>query len=465
MVTIGILLCNVGNGGTLRHVHELIEYWSKKQSCRVIFIDIANRLVKNTIYIHDQKQKKYYVFDNIELVAKILHHYHVQLLHVEHTLDTLPEYLQLHNMLQVPLVVTLHDYYTVCPFIQLTYEDHRYCEEKGEADCNRCLARRGFYSKTLSKHLTNISEWRDFWYNYLKEANLVIVPSVDEQERLQRYFPGIKIEMKENPEMILPSFSSTNDVVKKTRKDSKKREIGLIGALYIAKGAQMIKDCLTYCAEHRVPIHFTLFGTLHEVNLTEEEKKYITILGPYKENEVYEQIFNRNIDFFWFTPFLPETYSYTLSIPVRLHIPCLATNLGAIDSRIHQHHWGDTYDWKLDAAHVVEKLLEFPFDSFREKDFVITNTSFGTLDEYYDGLISVKDSDGQYKKGEREVAVPEVFSTIKGTLASIEFSMLWKDATKRQKMILLRHVDIKWLKGVWQNKGWKYFVKRLREKL
>lgn len=57
--------------------------------------------------------------------------------------------------------------------------------------------------------------------------------------------------------------------------------------------------------------------------LNEDENKYITILGPYDEETIYSQIPGHLIDFFWFPGICPETYSYTLTIPVRLGIPLL----------------------------------------------------------------------------------------------------------------------------------------------
>lgn len=140
----------------------------------------------------------------------------VGMIHVEHLLDAELWMLTLHRALHVPLVVTLHDYYFICPFIKLTDEHDVYCGEKGEADCNACLARRGFISPTMGCQVKQISSWRNCWLDYLKEARLILVPSKDMKERVQRYFPLDTIQMWENPELIHPKRDAIH--------------VGLIGA-------------------------------------------------------------------------------------------------------------------------------------------------------------------------------------------------------------------------------------------
>lgn len=48
------------------------------------------------------------------------------------------------------------------------------------------------------------------------------------------------IQMRENPELIHPKRDAIH--------------VGLIGSLSVAKGAQVIKDCLSYIAENHLPI-------------------------------------------------------------------------------------------------------------------------------------------------------------------------------------------------------------------
>lgn len=443
MITVGILLTNVKGGGTFRHARELARAWL--EDYRSILILIVDNIIEISVFQKGKVTESYCIYKDEEKLINILKMYGVQILHVEHLFNSSPFLLQLHEKLNIPLVITIHDYYMICPFINLTNENYYYCQEKGAVSCNECLRRRQFYSVTLGHWITNITEWRNFWEVYLKKAQLILVPSIDVKNRIQRYYPQLPIQVSENPEII--SYHGT------------KRNIGLIGKLSIIKGARKLKDCLQYCVERQPSIHFILFGTLEGIELTELEKKYITVLGEYKESEIYSLIGQYFIDFFWFPSVCPETYSYTLSIPIQLHIPCIGTDLGAIGARIRNHHWGTTYSWKLDAEQIILKLEEFPYEKFYNSNFKITNTTFGTVEDYYGSVI------GKIKEvnieGNQNIMIDNIFSELKGILTGSEFILLWKKATLFQKIILLRHVDYEWLKKVLRQKGLKYFCGKI----
>lgn len=449
MFTVGILLTNINGGGTLRHARELATAWINDY--RGILILVIDNLVQISVYQNGSLKSTGYIHKNGEYLIRILKKYNIRILHVEHLLNATPFFLQLHRKLRIPLVVTLHDYYMICPFIKLTTENNCYCQEKGDANCNICLQQRGFYSLTLNHYITDINEWRNFWKTYLSEAQLVLVPSVDAQNRLQRYYPELNIQVAEDPEVI--------------QYRSEQRQIGLIGNLSIAKGAGKVKECLQYCLKYKINLHFVLFGTLDGIELTEDEKRYITILGTYKESEIYSLISQYFIDFFWFPGVLPETYSYTLSIPIRLRIPCISTDLGAIASRIHEHHWGSTYSWDADASKIITELIKFPYEEFYNPAFKITNTTFGTIESYYGDVLKKVPTEKANRFSTENVIIPNVFSHINGVLTRDEFTLLWQSASLLQKVILLRHVDYHWLKNVLKQKGIKYFYKKLKEKL
>lgn len=447
---IAILITNVLGGGTLRHAKEMVAAWSSQGHCTLL-VQTAGRLVKISVFESGKCVNVHRLFDaKGKKTEDILRAYKVRILHVEHLLDAEPEWMRLHKKLGIPLVVTLHDYYTVCPFIKLTTEEDMYCGEKGVPDCNACLQRRKFIFPAGKEMVANIETWRTRWEAYLKEAALVIVPSEDMLRRIRRYYPALRLCMREDPELI--------------GNDGGGRTIGLIGVLSKAKGAQKIKEVLSCCAERHCALHFVLFGTLQDVQLTVEEKNYITILGPYREEEVYDLIRSRSIDFFWFPGVWPETYSYTLSIPVRLALPCIATELGAIASRINANHWGETYPWELPAADIVRRLEGFPYGAYKNPDFRIRNTSFGSFEEFYRG-IAAADTDSDTEESMPEVCLPDVYEEISGELTHDEFNELWQDAGIREKFGLLRHVDRQWPADVLREKGIKYFVRKAVKKI
>ena len=448
-ITMAILMTNVSGGGTVRHALEMAKAWSR-QGVRVVFVTTAGRLIEISIFQDGAVVKRHHLWDdaNGEALLSILRAYDVQLLHVEHLLDAEPSFLTLHRRLAVPLVVTLHDYYTMCPFIKLTDEEDVYCGEAGIPACEACLLRRYFYSPTTRARVTDISRWRKLWEAYLSEASLVVVPSEDMKQRVLSYFPRIHLRMVENPEL----WSDKHEV----------RTVGLIGGLGRAKGAQKIQEVLAHVAAHGMPMHFVLFGTLSDVTLTDEEKKYITILGAYREEEVYDWIRRHPVDFFWFPGVWPETYSYTLSIPVRLGIPSVSTDLGAIASRIRSHGWGETYPWKAEAEEITSRLEAFAYEKYKNPHFSIENTSFDAPADYYGGIWP---AEKKASLAMPDIPAVDVYKEIHDTLSRAEFNALWKMATARQKIHLMKYIDRDWIREVFHEKGCTYIIKKIFEKV
>lgn len=444
---IAIIMTNVDGGGTLRHAIEMSSEWSR-QGNDVVFIQTFNQLIKVYLYKHGivNNMIRFWDKDGNHLLS-FLQECHIGMVHIEHLLNAEPYVLSILKKLHVPLVVTLHDYYFACPFIKMTDMNETYCGEKGEQFCDECLVCRGYYSITLKKTVYSIKQWRNFWLSFLQVASLVIVPSKDMEKRIRQYFPLKTIKIRENPELISPA--------------SPKVQVGLIGNLSMAKGARVIKDVLSMAVQKKSLIHFTLFGTLSDVKLTSEESRYITILGPYKEKDIYQMISCYDINYFWFPGVCLETYSYTLSIPIRLHIPCLSSDIGAIASRIKTHHWGETYPWNEEAVGILKKMMSFEYHKFYNPNFIIDNISFGNFEKFYEGI--------QYKKinelPQETVQFTSPYNELPDILSKSEFNELWKGASLTEKRKILAHVDKSWLKSVWKEKGAIYFLKKIKEKV
>ena len=450
--SIAIIITNINGGGTKRHVDELSDAW-KNQGYRVLLIQIVERIVNISILEVNTSIKRVCFFDdkNLENLKKVLKFYEIQLIHVHHLLNAEISFFKLHRELHIPLVVTLHDYYSICPFIKLTNENDEYCGEKGEIACNNCLKTRDFYSKTLNKFVKNIKEWKNIWQTYLQEASLVIVPSDDMKNRIYTYYPNIKVKVFENPEII--------DCKGKNRK------VGLIGDLSVAKGAKKVKECVSYVAAHQLPFRFIVFGNVQNVRFTKEEKRYILVLGAYEEKKIYKLISSYSIDFFWFPGIWPETYSYTLSVPIRLQLPCLSTDLGAISSRITLHKWGRTYPWRYGASEIVRELQNFPYEQFSNKRFIIKNDSFGDFASYYEPVSIFRENMPDETHLLLNKPILPTFPPIKGFLSNTEYIYLWRLANKRQKLILLKHINITSIVLVIRRKGFRYVIQKVRERI
>ena len=199
--------------------------------------------------------------------------------------------------------------------------------------------------------------------------------------------------------------------------------------------------------------------------MTAAEREYIDILGAYQEEEVYQQIHSQAIDFFWFPGVLPETYSYTLSIPVRLRIPCLSTDLGAIASRIQANHWGETYPWQDGAEAIVKHLLDFPYESYQNPDFILKNTAFPPFEEYYRDCSAATVTDEHAAAVPFEASFDSLLPRLDHKLRLLDLSILWKKANLLQKAQLLCHLEYPYYLAKIREKGLLFGLKKVKQKI
>ena len=149
------------------------------------------------------------------------------------------------------VAVTLHDYYVVCPRVNMT-KNGKYCYESCDNECNACmndsLAEPSGDLECRISRFPDIVSWRKYWFEFLYKADYVFVPSSDQRKRLLRYFPSLtKIRVVENPEIVVPPDTC----------NVKFRKVGILGAISEAKGRSVLveRQVLLYDVVHISSTH------------------------------------------------------------------------------------------------------------------------------------------------------------------------------------------------------------------
>lgn len=383
------LVMPILGGGTERHFDEMARAWSL-QGVLVLSIKIRCRIM-HCVLLKSGMPWRSFILDteNESRIRELFQLLHVGIIHYHHFWQLSDSVIRWPMTFSIPYVVTLHDYYTICPYIQLTV-DGVYCQERGNDFCNRCIQNHGGFERAFGarreRAVHSIEEWRNDWKNILRQASIIIVPNMDVKRRILKYYPYLSIKVVENPEIQVVSevdheLTSHREI---------KRRIGILGVMTKSKGSEVIRKCAQYIEKHHLPIELVLWGDFLPALM--EVPHPLRIRGRYKEQEIYSLILREKPDFFWFPAICPETYSYTLSIPIRLKIPVMGTDLGAIGERIKRHGWGETYRWTSKPEEIVKRMVSFDLATWKIKSrrFVVENDHFLKIEDYYDGLISVR---------------------------------------------------------------------------
>lgn len=440
--TIAILMPEL-TGGTGRHAKEMAESWSK-QGHWVVWIRVIFRIIHVDILYSGKIVHHYDLFFTPDLrrLVEICKIYDVKIIHFEHMLDLETVYFKLPQWLKIPAAVTLHDYYTICPFIKLTDENDCYCGEQGLQRCQECLKHRKYFSKTFQKEIVDIQCWRHFWHSFLQKAVLVVVPDEDVKTRLQCYFPNLQITVSPNPEL--------QHIICNYKRDGAhyKIRIGILGFLTRAKGGEVLLQCASLAARENLPIEFVLFGDFDKE--VKQIPPNLQIWGEYKEEQIYRLIAEQHISYFWFPALWPETYSYTLSIPIRLGIPVISSDLGAIRRRILASECGAVYSWQLKPEKILDVLKSFNFKTYDQAKIIksLKNLSYPSSEDYYMGIPEIN-MESQINITQEKAVQKAIYEDLQSISAADLNGKEWKFLSQktnsfRRKIQLIFKVDFKW---------------------
>lgn len=254
-------------------------------------------------------------------LAELLGSFGIDRVHVHHWLGLGMDLRHLIDALGVPFDLTVHDYFSICPRINLLRSpDTGYCGEPGPGDCNACIAAR------FEHGLTDITEWRGRAAWLLNEAERVICPSEDARRRMSRYAPHARLVAVPHEPVTEPVWR----VAAPPLRSGERMRIGILGVVAKHKGL----DALAAAAElDPGRYEFVVIGYC-EPPLPRRVRRAVTETGRYDDADLGRLVAESGVHVVWFPARWPETYSYTLSAAIAAGLPVIAPPLGAFPERL-----------------------------------------------------------------------------------------------------------------------------------
>ncbi len=261
------------------------------------------------------------------VVAGWLHHYAVELVHVRHLAWHGLGLLNTVHAMGLPLVVSFHDFYTLCPSVKLLDEQQRFCAGQctpGEGVCGQELWPSA--SMPPLKH-SAVHQWQQMFRQALRlsDAFVTTTPSA------RRYITSRYPELAERPFEVIPHGRDFTDMQRLAVAPSPETPLKIVfpGYLTQAKGGQIIAELAHLVSAQTVEIH--ILGEVAEgVCLPASVVRH----GRYTRDEFVERI--RAIDphvggvlSIW-----PETFCHTLTELWSCGLPVIGFDLGAVGDRI-----------------------------------------------------------------------------------------------------------------------------------
>lgn len=248
----------------------------------------------------------------------------VSYLRLYEILQYLIDYKQQHK---VELTLLGHDFYMVCPTVNLLNDKEQYCGIPDLKKCEECVKNN---NELKYLEFNSVKEWRSKWKKFMDICDHIIVFSNDSKEIFEKAY-GTLSNLQ-----VIPHKIDYLPAIPKKYKHTKSLNIGLMGALVKHKGLDFVKKTLKYIENNNLNVNLILVGTCAE-NI---RSRHFVETGEYTRDMLPSLLFQYDIDVFWIASIWPETFSYTTEEIMTMGFPIMSFDLGAPAERIKKYEKG-----------------------------------------------------------------------------------------------------------------------------
>jgi len=280
-------------------------------------------------------------------------------LHVHHLIDFPPETAELlvdaARRLGMSLRLAVHDYYAVCPRVNLVNAEGHYCGQASTQECNRCLSQ-----DQLIEQTGTIEVWRARTSALLAGADQVVVPSLDVARRLAALVPDVQVSIEPHEEDPPPRVSASPLVP-----SDQAVRVMVIGAINRIKGFDVVHGMAAAAQARSLPLEVSLLG--YSVDDGRLAAVGVRLLGRYFDNELQDKISANDPHIILVPSVWPETYCYVLSGAMSSGRRVAVFDLGAQADRA-RHHDPHHLTLPLELAERPDELVDVLLRSARAPD-------------------------------------------------------------------------------------------------
>lgn len=350
------------HGGTTLHVYDMIRHLRDRYNFHVLAPEDGN--FKLTSYWKDDEEElyfrgistsfskvNYYNSDYRKMLEKIVDTFDIKAIHIHHLKNQYFDVIDVIKEKKLKTIITLHDFYCLCPLINKLYINREYCDGREDLTCKQCINHMSGNKENM------IVSWRREWERLLNLADRIIVPSLNTKIEILKTYPNLKMEVIEHGIDIKKYKQDIN-----IDEDSE-FNIAFVGAIGVHKGAIILEDLVKKVKNTNIKVH--LFGLCDSDYLQKKHRNFINH-GKYKRENLQELLKKNNIKLVCSFSIWPETYSYTLTESIACGVPVLALNIGAVAERIEKYNLGwliplktNTSDIKLKIQQIFEDKKDY----------------------------------------------------------------------------------------------------------
>jgi glycosyltransferase involved in cell wall biosynthesis len=335
-------------GGTEKHVRELSSFIVKNSKAKILILRPTHhpKIVNLKSASEEDNLNLDLTVSDFDLLYDTLNLFAIKKIHIHHIIGFQFSIEALCLKLGVKYDFTFHDYYSICPRVNMVKPGFGFCNKPSIDECNICLK---MPPNTISD--IEIVWWRAQFNSLLSGANNLISPSIDTARRINYFFPNLDIKPVAHETFKNLKFQSPKKLVNV----SKNKHFLILGTLTLNKGREVLNNLLNKIAEKKLPIKFTLIG-LPDAPI--KPSKNFSYTGPYDDEDILPLIRKQDADAILFLSQCPETYSYTLTYAMLSSLHIVAPNLGSFPERLNSYKKSSLFNHELSYNDLLNFLIK-----------------------------------------------------------------------------------------------------------
>ena len=285
---------------------------------------------------------------------QILVEFDIELIQIQHFLGFTFDLPAIARALHIPVIVSIHDFYLVCPTIHLMDDQKQFCGGTCTEGLGQCWLPLAWHDGLPVLKEGYIDEWRHRVGEALKHIDLLVAPSSSAKRILQNTYPFLL----DTPTEVVEHGVSLDerDARVEAPQANEKVRILIPGNIDIHKGSRFIQELMRLDRGERIEFH--LLG----LNGDPELKGYVDH-GSYDLTEFPERVKAIAPHFAGIFSVCSETYCFTLSEAWAVGLPALVTDVGAPADRVRAH--GGGWVLSLEPTQAYVEILEIASDKER----------------------------------------------------------------------------------------------------
>lgn len=324
------------NGGSVKTNEDLMEYvashrWNVfmlNSDCHTLrlyrFADGILHLLQQWTPSKTWDINNLYDTEWRNIYYNVLYSCHIDVVHVRHLYKHTFDIIDAAEWMHIPIVLSFHDFYYICPTTNLINEKGKYCDAHCSSHKEKCRISEPFIK--IAGHLPEWVEndWRKSLHDVFRKASAFVTTSEYSKELYERIYQILKgqIRVFEHGR----DFPYPREFYGSVPDENGKVRILIAGNIDYNKGAQYISRLLD--ADDKGILEFHCIG-----NITEELKSRVKYYGKYMRDDFKDYVVKISPSFVGIFSVWPETYCHIITEAFSCGIPCIVSDIGTLRER------------------------------------------------------------------------------------------------------------------------------------